>query len=456
MTTAPLAEDTTIHDETFFAALRKNEFNRIDQCNQVYLDYTGGNLYTSTQVRQHQELLTQNVLGNPHSINPSSSLATKLVEEVRTMVLKQFNAEDYYCIFTQNASGALHIIGECYPFQHDGVFLLTADNHNSVNGIREYCKNKGGIFQYVPLHADSLAIDEEQLKASLQNFALHTNKLFAFPAQSNVSGVKHNLALVAEAKSKGWDVLLDAAAYVPTNTLNLQAIQADFVSISFYKIFGYPTGLGCLLVHKNKFDTLQKPWFAGGTVQFVAVSEPRHQLISNHERFENGTINYLDIPALKFGFDFINSIGTKRIQQRTKACIQYLFHQLTQLVHSNGQPILKIFGAPSAANAGTSMIMTFLKPNGEAYPYEVIEAKAAEQNISLRAGCFCNPGIDEVTSCVTQQELANFFTQHSLWTYEEMKLHIHKLRGAVRISVGIATVQQDLDAYISFVQSTAD
>ena len=72
--------------------------------------------------------------------------------------------------------------------------------------------------------------------------------LLAFPAQSNFSGVKHPLDLVDRAQRRGWDVLLDAAAFVATNRLDLSAVTPDFVTVSFYKMFGYPTGVGCLLV----------------------------------------------------------------------------------------------------------------------------------------------------------------------------------------------------------------
>jgi molybdenum cofactor sulfurtransferase len=41
-------------------------------------------------------------------------------------------------IFTPNASGALKLVGESYPFSPHGHYLLTFDNHNSVNGIREF------------------------------------------------------------------------------------------------------------------------------------------------------------------------------------------------------------------------------------------------------------------------------------------------------------------------------
>jgi selenocysteine lyase/cysteine desulfurase len=71
--------------------------------------------------------------------------------------------------------------------------------------------------------------------------------LLAYPAQSNFSGVRHPLAWVARAQASGYDVLLDAPAYVPTSRLDLSLVQPEFVAISWYKMFGFPTGVGCLL-----------------------------------------------------------------------------------------------------------------------------------------------------------------------------------------------------------------
>ncbi|MFM7156591.1 MAG: aminotransferase class V-fold PLP-dependent enzyme, partial [Bacteroidota bacterium] len=299
----------SLKHDAFFNSLREKEFSRLDKAGHVYLDYTGGNLYADSQLAQHQSMLRDQVFGNPHSTNPSSQYATKLAEEARQEVLKFFNAEDYFCIFTQNATEALHIVGECYPFGEESHFVLLADNHNSVNGIREYCKSKNGAFTYVQTYYEDLMIDEEALLRELDGHTDKKHKLFAFPGQSNVSGVKHDLSWIQKAQDRGWNVLLDAAAFAPTNRLDLKIVQPDFVSLSFYKIFGYPTGVGCLLVKKTSFDLLRKPWFAGGNVTMVAVLSPQHYLHENHERFENGTINYLDIPAVTIGLRFIESIG---------------------------------------------------------------------------------------------------------------------------------------------------
>ena len=71
-------------------------------------------------------------------------------------------------------------------------------------------------------------------------------------------------------------MLLDAAAFAPTNRLDLSICHPDFVDISFYKIFGYPTGTGCLLARKASAQKLRRPWYAGGTITFSSVIGAGH------------------------------------------------------------------------------------------------------------------------------------------------------------------------------------
>lgn len=442
----------TLVDEDFFNELRKKEYSRLDEQKHVYLDYTGGNLYAASQLDAHHQILKQHTFGNPHSTNPTSMHATRLVEGARDRVLEYFNAKDYFCIFTQNASGALKIVGECYPFQQGSEYVLFADNHNSVNGIREYCRSKGGQHHYIPMQLEDLRVDSVALEEALSAPPLGVNRLFAYPAQSNVSGVQHDLSWVSYAQQKGWDVLLDAAAFVPSSPLDLQEVQPDFVSISFYKIFGYPTGLGCLLVKKSKFNKLCKPWFAGGTVTLASVKSAHHFLANNHERYENGTLNYLDIPALKIGLDHIDNIGIDRINARVNSLTHYLFDQLKNLRHANGISKVKIYGPGNREKTGGTLIMNFFDTQGRTIPFEEVEQKANACNISLRTGCFCNPGIDEINNDLSPEELTDFFTANIQGGYREIINALQKMRGAARISVGIATTKADLDYFIAFAK----
>ncbi len=132
--------------------LRATEYARLDLSEHIYLDYTGGGLYAESQIRKHHQMLGENVYGNPHSTNPTSLAATHLIEHTRAYILNFFNAnpDEYLAIFTANASGALKLVGESYPFPN-GRYLLTFDNHNSVNGIREFAHTRRADVTYIPI-----------------------------------------------------------------------------------------------------------------------------------------------------------------------------------------------------------------------------------------------------------------------------------------------------------------
>lgn len=449
--TNPTYSATAIIDE-----MRGLDFSRLDREGHIYLDYTGGSLYADSQVQKHMELLVKGVFGNPHSTNPTSLMAGQLIEEARQYIKDYFKAADYQLVFTANASQALKIIGEGYPFHEKGHFLLLFDNHNSVNGIREYCRRKGAAYTYSPVRLEDLRINEQALEDNLNGFADKTNKLFAFPAQSNVSGVKHDLGWIERAQQKGWDVLLDAAAFVPTNPLNLSVYQPEFVTMSFYKIFGYPTGLGALFIKNTVFEKLQKAWFAGGTVKMVAVSSDNFFLAENYERFEDGTLNYIGIPALKFGFEKINEVGMPVIQQRVYLLTEWLLKRMLALKHQNGQSLVQVFGPQDMRSRGGTIIFNLFSASGDPLNYYEVEQAANAQKISLRTGCFCNPGIDEINHAIGKDELSRYFTSHTITDLDHMSDSLGRMRGAIRVSLGWASNFADVFGFIQFLEGYVD
>jgi molybdenum cofactor sulfurtransferase len=65
-------------------------------------------------------------------------------------VLSFFQAPPgYTVVFTANATGALKLVGESFPFTRDSRFVLGADSHNSVHGIREFATRKGARICYI-------------------------------------------------------------------------------------------------------------------------------------------------------------------------------------------------------------------------------------------------------------------------------------------------------------------
>ena len=444
-----------------FDALRASEYARLDAQGQVYLDYTGAGLHADSQVRQHTELLCAAVFGNPHSASPTSGRMTRFVERARQAVLAWFNAgRDYTAIFTQNATAALKHVGESYPFARGGALLLTADNHNSVNGIREFACAEGAMVAYAPLTTPELRVDRERLRELLARADPSAKNLFAYPAQSNFSGVKHPLDLVEEAHAAGWDVLLDAAAFVPTNRLDLAAVKPDFVALSFYKMFGYPTGVGCLLVRNAALATLRRPWFAGGTVNFATVEGRRHILSPGEAGFEDGTLNYLSIPAVEIGLRHLASIGMETIETRVTCLTEWLLAQLLDLRHTNGRHMVRIYGPITSAARGGIVTMNFYDPEGHLIDYRRVEELAGQERISIRTGCFCNPGAGEAAEGLTEDDVAAAIRESPDMTMPRFLQFIThrdgKSAGAIRVSLGLASNFADVERFVRFAAGLRD
>lgn len=441
---------------------RRTDFQRLDAAGHVYLDYTGGSLYADSQVRAHLDLLTHGVFGNPHSANPASAATTDLVERTRRAVLRYFRADprDYVAIFTPNASGALKLVGEAYPFEPGGRLLLTVDNHNSVNGIREFARARGARVDYAPLTVPDLRLDVEALDRLLARTPSEAPGLFAFPAQSNFSGVRHALDLVASATGAGWDVLLDAAAFAPTSRLDLSLVQPAFVAVSFYKMFGYPTGIGCLLARADALPRLRRPWYAGGTVNFATVQGEVHVLAPREAGFEDGTMDYLGVPAVEIGLQYLESIELEVIHRRVAMLTDWMLAGLLALRHQNGRHMVRIYGPTTMASRGGTVTFNLYDPDGHLLDYRRIEELASAERISLRTGCFCNPGAGETAEGLTAEDMRagmDVSTDMTLPRFLQIIQHRGgKSAGAIRASLGLASNFADVEAFLAFIGGFRD
>ena len=330
------------------------------------------------------------------------------------------------------------------------------DNHNSVNGIREFARRSSAFIRTVKSRSTDLRVTDEDIKEFLE-YHSDAPRLFAYPAQSNFSGVQHSLEWIEWAHAKGWDVLLDAAAFAPTNTLDLGKVKPDFIALSFYKMFGWPTGIGCLLARKKALEKLQRPWFSGGTIWALSVQGDWHVMAPEHEAFEDGTVDYLNLPAVKIGIEHIESIGIDTIHRRVQSLTAWVLEQLQILRHRNGQPLIALYGPKTITGRGATIAFNFLTPEGQIVDERVVNREAKKRVISLRTGCFCNPGSGEITFDLSPEKLATGKGDGNRKSFDEYLAYLGlQSAGAIRISFGIASNIADAEAFLDFARSFID
>jgi selenocysteine lyase/cysteine desulfurase len=424
-----------------FPALWAHEFARLDRNRLSYLDYTGAALHPASLVRRHARHLASEVLGNPHSENGPSFASTDAIETTRRLTLELLDAspDDYDVVFTANATGAIRILAEAFPFQPQSRLVLTADNHNSVNGLRVPASRRGAAVEYVPLEASLRAADPDPWLS-----AVAKPSLFAFPAQSNFSGVRHPLDWVSRAQARGYRVLLDAASLVPTKALSLSQVPADFVAISFYKIFGYPTGVGALVARRDALGVLRRGYFGGGTVQFVSVQNRMSRGKRGPERFEDGTLNFNAMPAVADGLQWIRRVGIDRIEQRVAALTRALLLRFSKL----GDRVI-VYGPGMACDRGGTVTFN-VQRHGRVLAYETVERAAREHGIAIRGGCFCNPGTAEHAFAIPAERARQCLRR--VFSVDRLRSCLEgQPVGAVRASIGIPTNETDLDRLAELV-----
>nr|XP_005586917.1 PREDICTED: molybdenum cofactor sulfurase isoform X2 [Macaca fascicularis] len=412
--------------------LRAREFGRL--AGTVYLDHAGATLFSQSQLESFTNDLMENTYGNPHSQNISSKLTYDTVEQVRYRILAHFHttAEDYTVIFTSGSTAALKLVAEAFPWVSQGPessgsqFCYLTDSHTSVVGMRNVTMAIN--VTSTPVRPEDLWSAEER-GASVSDPDCQLPHLFCYPAQSNFSGVRYPLSWIEEVKSGRlhpvstpgkWFVLLDAASYVSTSPLDLSAHQADFVPISFYKIFGFPTGLGALLVHNRAAPLLRKTYFGGGTASAYLAGEdfyiPRPSVA---QRFEDGTISFLDVIALKHGFDTLERLtgGMENIKQHTFTLAQYTYVALSSLRYPNGAAVVRIYSDSEFSSP---------EVQGPIINFNVLDDKGNIIGYS-QAGHVCGDNMDLIDGQPT---------------------------GSVRISFGYMSTLDDVQAFLRFIIDT--
>ncbi|KAF9160599.1 hypothetical protein DFQ26_005362 [Actinomortierella ambigua] len=310
--------------------------------------------------------------------------------------------------------------------------------------------------------------------------------LFAYPAQCNFSGRRFPLSwskVIREQFSSRTSktlVLLDAASYVMTSALSLSDLDTapDFMVVSFYKMFGFPTGLGCLIVKTEHRDLLLKQrYFGGGSVSAIASTADwqvyRDEL---HGRFEDGTLNFLDIVGLEHAFATAKSLygedddddSSKDYRERVSAHVtalhRLLYDGLRQLRHWNGAPVCALYieqGDQDRVDGPSSLVgdptqygpiinFNVKQSNGKWIGYGQVEQLASMKGIHVRTGGFCNPGsMQRWLDLSADQLMKNLEAGHVCW--DDTDILDDKPTGSIRVSLGAMSTAQDVLYLLDFM-----
>ena len=104
------------------------------------------------------------------------------------------------------------------------------------------------------------------------------------------------------------------------------------------------------------------------------------------------------------------------------------------------------------------MALNFYRADGSLVDHREVERRAAARRISLRTGCFCNPGAGEAALGLSRAEIERCFPADAPgggFDAFRQCLDPQIGSGAVRISFGLASNRRDLERVLEFAAELA-
>lgn len=445
----------------------------------TYLDHAGTTIYARSLVLRISEDLSSNLFGNPHSASPSSELSSFRVENVRSRVLKFFEADSnkFDLVFVANATAATKLVADAFrDYNHDLAakrlpnffYHYHRDCHTSLVGVRELA-TQSHCFESDKAVEKWLAGQHNSCTACPQVNDRSIN-LFAYPSQSNMNGRRlpsdwpGRIRRSTHPEHRSCFTLLDASAQVSTAQLDLSDHEnaPDFIALSFYKIFGLPD-LGCLLVRKEAGHILQgRKYFGGGTVSMVIVLDNDWYARKDgalHEQLEDGTLAFHNIIALDSALDVHEKIygSMDRISRHTCALVKIMYDELLSLRHRSGVAVCVIYKDKGSTygdskTQGPTIAFNVQDSRGNWIGKTDFERLAIAHNIQLRTGGLCNSGGIATSLDLSAGELRSNYAE-GMRCGNDIDVMNGKPTGVIRVSLGAMSTLRDVETLIGFMKT---
>ena len=424
------------------------------------------------------------------------------------------------------------------------LFIYAQNSHTSVIGIREIalqsnsstsvvCQPIDQLFETILRHTDGQSLEDQFRKLSMktkgtskfvQNNGVVANSpdgivqcrycvphLFVVPLECNFSGdraeaqsafqrlydidsfsTNDKLPLCGECQQKehhqSWYTMLDIAKAASTGPVNLCELNPDFACVSFYKMFGEPTGLGCLFVKRTAIDVLfpthgtngnvdssmsrashRRHYVGGGSVNIIVAGTD--YMVSRSEptplvSLQRGTPHFRGIVALSAGFNELDRVGgMERINRHTQCLRQEFVRRLQTLRHSNGRSAVVIYGngkidaydtscCKVGQYSGSIVALNVLRADGSYVGYNEVSKLAALHHhpIQLRTGCFCNPGACQIALDLSDNDIVRHYEESGHICGDPIDIINNRPTGAMRISFGKDSTWEDMNTIVTFLQ----
>ena len=198
--------------------------------------------------------------GNAH-LSPflRGEFVQKHVEVLRSRLAALINAEPHEILLTRSASESMQVlIGQYHGLRPGDAVLWTNLDYPAMRSGMAWLEQRRGV---TPVELQlTLPISNDELIARYVAAIRDTPNLKlmllsqVYPCNGQLVPVREIIAL---ARQRGVDVLLDSAHALGQVDVDVQAMDADFAGFNLHKWIGAPPGLGFVYIRAAQLDKIE-------------------------------------------------------------------------------------------------------------------------------------------------------------------------------------------------------
>jgi len=211
--------------------------------------------------------------------------------------------------FSRNATEALQaLISQYNRLQHgETVMYADLDYPAMQQAMDELAERKGAHVATLVIPEPAESVDQivDAYRQALD--AEPRTRLLLLTHVNNKTGLVHPVKEITSlARSKGIDVIVDAAhswGHVP---FDVSRFGADYVGMNLHKWIGAPIGVGAMYIRESGLDGIDRAHGDPGPLDAI------------RSRLHTGTMNFATILTVPDALDFQESIGWERKFERVR------------------------------------------------------------------------------------------------------------------------------------------
>ena len=338
----------------------------------IYLDSAASAQKPRAVIEAMTQAMTTSYSNVHRGLHTLANETTDAYEAARRSVARLLNADTNQIVFTKGATEAINLVaaGLGHSIQPGAEILLSQMEHHANIVPWHFLRERhGAVLRFVPVDDDGV-LDMAALEAMLGP----RTRMVAITHISNVLGTINPVGRIADlAHAVGAQVLIDGCQGIVHETVDVQALDADFYVFSGHKLYG-PTGIGALYGKSDALAAL--PPYQGGGEMISSVSEDAITYADPPHRFEAGTPPILEAIGLGAAIDWLETQDRQAIGAHAKA----LYVRAVEILGDYNW--LKIIGQASDKAA----ILSFSVEGAHAHDVAQILDR---YGVAVRAGTHC-------------------------------------------------------------------